>query len=74
MTYNEPQEKLHACVRSLLAQTVELDEVIVICNGSARAPVVPFDVRRGWVRQPNVGSESAQFARCGGPAATISSS
>ena len=28
--YNEPQEKLHACVRSLLAQTVKLDKIIVM--------------------------------------------
>jgi hyaluronan synthase len=33
--YNEPQEKLHACVRSLLAQTVKPDKIIVMDDGSA---------------------------------------
>ncbi|MGC1753762.1 MAG: glycosyltransferase family A protein, partial [Trebonia sp.] len=33
--YNEPQEKLYACVRSLLAQTVKIDKIIVMDDGSA---------------------------------------
>ena len=60
--YNEPQEKLHACVRSLLAQTVKLDKIIVMDDGSAE-PVVPFDAPGvEWVRQPNVGKRGAQVA------------
>ena len=60
--YNEPQDKLHACVRSLLAQTVKLDKIIVVDDGSAE-PVVPFDAPGvEWVRQPNVGKRGAQVA------------
>ena len=60
--YNEPQEKLHACVRSLLAQTVKLDKIIVMDDGSAE-PVVPFDAPGvEWVRQPNVDKRGAQVA------------
>ena len=60
--YNEPQEKLHACVRSLLAQTVKLDKIIVMDDGSAE-PVVPFDAPGvEWIRQPNVGKRGAQVA------------
>jgi cellulose synthase/poly-beta-1,6-N-acetylglucosamine synthase-like glycosyltransferase len=60
--YNEPQEKLHACVRSLTAQTVKIDKIIVMDDGSAE-PVVPFDAPGvEWVRQPNTGKRGAQVA------------
>ena len=60
--YNEPQDKLHACVRSLLAQTVKLDKIIVMDDGSAE-PVVPFYAPGvEWIRQPNVGKRGAQVA------------
>jgi hyaluronan synthase len=57
--YNEPQDKLYACVRSLLAQTVKPDKIIVIDDGSAE-PVVPFDAPGvEWIRQPNAGKRGA---------------
>ena len=57
--YNEPQDKLYACVRSLLAQTVKPDRIIVIDDGSAE-PVVPFDAPGvEWIRQPNAGKRGA---------------
>ena len=60
--YNEPQEKLYACVRSLLAQTVKIDKIIVMDDGSAE-PVVPFHAPGvEWVRQPNTGKRGAQVA------------
>jgi len=60
--YNEPQEKLYACVRSLLAQTVKIDKIIVMDDGSAK-PVVPFHAPGvEWVRQPNTGKRGAQVA------------
>jgi cellulose synthase/poly-beta-1,6-N-acetylglucosamine synthase-like glycosyltransferase len=60
--YNEPQDKLHACVRSLLAQTVPLDKIIVMDDGSAE-PVVPFYAPNvEWIRQANTGKRGAQVA------------
>ena len=60
--YNEPQEKLDACVRSLLAQTVKIDKIVVMDDGSAE-PVVPFHAPGvEWIRQPNVGKRGAQVA------------
>jgi cellulose synthase/poly-beta-1,6-N-acetylglucosamine synthase-like glycosyltransferase len=60
--YNEPQDKLHACVRSLLAQTVKIDKIVVMDDGSVE-PVVPFDAPGvEWIRQPNVGKRGAQVA------------
>lgn len=60
--YNEPQEKLYACVRSLVAQTIKLDKIIVMDDGSAE-PVVPFDAPGvEWVRQANTGKRGAQVA------------
>ena len=60
--YNEPQDKLHACVRSLLAQTVSLDKIIVMDDGSAE-PVVPFYAPNvEWIRQANTGKRGAQVA------------
>jgi cellulose synthase/poly-beta-1,6-N-acetylglucosamine synthase-like glycosyltransferase len=57
--YNEPQEKLHACVRSLLAQTVKIDTIVVVDDGSAE-PVVPFYAPNvEWVRQANRGKRGA---------------
>jgi cellulose synthase/poly-beta-1,6-N-acetylglucosamine synthase-like glycosyltransferase len=60
--YNEPQDKLYACVRSLMVQTVKLDKIIVMDDGSVE-PVVPFDAPGvDWVRQPNTGKRGAQVA------------
>jgi cellulose synthase/poly-beta-1,6-N-acetylglucosamine synthase-like glycosyltransferase len=60
--YNEPQEKLYACVRSLTAQTVKIDKIIVMDDGSVE-PVVPFDAPGvEWIRQPNTGKRGAQVA------------
>jgi cellulose synthase/poly-beta-1,6-N-acetylglucosamine synthase-like glycosyltransferase len=60
--YNEPQDKLYACVRSLMVQTVKLDKIIVMDDGSVE-PVVPFDAPGvEWVRQPNTGKRGAQVA------------
>jgi cellulose synthase/poly-beta-1,6-N-acetylglucosamine synthase-like glycosyltransferase len=60
--YNEPQDKLYACVRSLMAQTVKPDKIIVMDDGSVE-PVVPFDAPGvEWIRQPNTGKRGAQVA------------
>jgi cellulose synthase/poly-beta-1,6-N-acetylglucosamine synthase-like glycosyltransferase len=60
--YNEPQDKLYACVRSLLAQTVKLDKIIVMDDGSAE-PVIPFSAPNvEWIRQANTGKRGAQVA------------
>ncbi|HEX4255037.1 MAG TPA: glycosyltransferase family 2 protein, partial [Streptosporangiaceae bacterium] len=60
--YNEPQDKLYACVRSLLAQTVRLDKIIVMDDGSAE-PVIPFEAPNvEWIRQANTGKRGAQVA------------
>lgn len=57
--YNEDQANLEACVRALLAQTVDVD-VEVIDDGS-RTPVLPFaHPRVTWRRQPNTGKRGAQ--------------
>jgi cellulose synthase/poly-beta-1,6-N-acetylglucosamine synthase-like glycosyltransferase len=57
--YNEPQEKLYACVRSLLSQTVKIDKIVVVDDGSAE-PVVPFYAPNvEWVRQSNHGKRGA---------------
>jgi cellulose synthase/poly-beta-1,6-N-acetylglucosamine synthase-like glycosyltransferase len=57
--YNEPAEKLYACVRSLLAQTVEIDQIVVVDDGSAE-PVKPFYAPNlEWVRQSNRGKRGA---------------
>ena len=57
--FNEPADKLEACVLSLLAQTVPLDMIVVVDDGSAQ-PVVPFyDPRVLWIRQPNRGKRGA---------------
>jgi cellulose synthase/poly-beta-1,6-N-acetylglucosamine synthase-like glycosyltransferase len=60
--YNEPKDKLYACVRSLMVQTVMIDKIVVIDDGSAE-PVVPFYAPHvEWIRQPNVGKRGAQVA------------
>jgi cellulose synthase/poly-beta-1,6-N-acetylglucosamine synthase-like glycosyltransferase len=60
--YNEPQDKLYACVWSLMAQTVKIDKIVVMDDGS-KEPVVPFYAPGvEWVRQPNVGKRGAQVA------------
>jgi len=60
--YNEPPDKLYACVRSLMAQTVPVDKIIVMDDGSAE-PVVPFAAPGvEWIRQANTGKRGAQVA------------
>jgi cellulose synthase/poly-beta-1,6-N-acetylglucosamine synthase-like glycosyltransferase len=57
--YNEPADKLEACVRSLIAQTVPIDRIVVVDDGSAY-PVEPFYHERViWIRQPNRGKRGA---------------
>jgi cellulose synthase/poly-beta-1,6-N-acetylglucosamine synthase-like glycosyltransferase len=57
--YNEPPAKLRACVKSLLAQTVPIDRIVVVDDGSAE-PVQPFyHPRVQWIRQPNRGKRGA---------------
>jgi cellulose synthase/poly-beta-1,6-N-acetylglucosamine synthase-like glycosyltransferase len=57
--YNEGQENLVGCVRSILAQTVPVD-IEVIDDGSG-VPILPFEHPRvTWRRQPNTGKRGAQ--------------
>jgi cellulose synthase/poly-beta-1,6-N-acetylglucosamine synthase-like glycosyltransferase len=57
--YNEDQENLVSCVRSILAQTVPVD-IEVIDDGSG-VPILPFEHPRvTWRRQPNTGKRGAQ--------------
>jgi hyaluronan synthase len=60
--YNEPPESLARTLDALLAQTVEID-IVVIDDGSA-VPVVPSrnDPRVRWLRQDNTGKRGAQVA------------
>lgn len=59
--YNEyPQENLNACIRSLLNQTVPIDKIVVVDDGSIQ-PVVPFYAPNvEWIRQRNTGKRGAQ--------------
>lgn len=59
--YNEPPGNLEGCVRSLLAQTVPPDRIVIVDDGS-KVPVVPFDAGPSveWIRQPNAGKRGAQ--------------
>lgn len=60
--YNEDEEALYACVRSLLASEVIPDRVIVVDDGS-KIPVRPFSHPLvTWVRQENKGKRAAQAA------------
>jgi cellulose synthase/poly-beta-1,6-N-acetylglucosamine synthase-like glycosyltransferase len=57
--YNEPSDKLYACVQSLLAQTVQIEKIVVVDDGSAE-PVVPFYAPNVlWIRQSNYGKRGA---------------
>jgi cellulose synthase/poly-beta-1,6-N-acetylglucosamine synthase-like glycosyltransferase len=57
--YNEDQDNLIGCVRSILAQTVPVD-IEVIDDGSG-VPILPFEHPRvTWRRQPNTGKRGAQ--------------
>lgn len=60
--YNEPAESLERTVDALLAQTVEID-IVVIDDGSA-VPAVPTreHPRLTWMRQENTGKRGAQVA------------
>ena len=60
--YNEPPESLARTVDALLAQTVEID-IVVIDDGS-EIPVVPSRThpRLTWLRQYNTGKRGAQVA------------
>jgi cellulose synthase/poly-beta-1,6-N-acetylglucosamine synthase-like glycosyltransferase len=60
--YNEPPESLARTVDALLAQTVEID-IVVIDDGSV-VPVVPSRAhpRLRWLRQDNTGKRGAQVA------------
>jgi hyaluronan synthase len=59
--YNEPPELLYACVESLLNQTVMIDEIIVMDDGSSE-PVEPIPMERvTWKRQHNRGKRHAQI-------------
>ena len=57
--YNEPPRKLEACVRSLLAQTVPIDMIVVVDDGSARLIEPFYDPRVLWIRQDNRGKRGA---------------
>jgi hyaluronan synthase len=57
--YNEDQDNLVGCVRSILAQTIPVD-IEVIDDGSG-VPILPFEHPRvTWRRQPNTGKRGAQ--------------
>lgn len=59
--FEEPTDKLHRTVWSLLAQTHPLDEIHVIDDGSQQHPVEPFDHPQVfWHRQENKGKRGAQ--------------
>ncbi|MFC9457442.1 glycosyltransferase [Streptomyces sp. NPDC056983] len=59
--FEEPTDKLHRTVCSLLAQTHPLDEIHVIDDGSQQHPVEPFDHPQVfWHRQDNKGKRGAQ--------------
>jgi cellulose synthase/poly-beta-1,6-N-acetylglucosamine synthase-like glycosyltransferase len=57
--YNEPTDKLHACVRSLIAQTVTIDRIVVVDDGSVEKVVPFYHSRVDWVRQSNRGKRGA---------------
>ncbi len=60
--YNEDEEALYACVRSLLASDVEIDQIVVVDDGSV-VPPRPFEHPRvSWIRQGNRGKREAQAA------------
>jgi hyaluronan synthase len=58
--YNEGEQALHACVRSLLASEVPVDQIIVVDDGSAVPPRPVEDPRVTWIRQENQGKRGAQ--------------
>jgi cellulose synthase/poly-beta-1,6-N-acetylglucosamine synthase-like glycosyltransferase len=59
--YNEyPQDNLNACIRSLMAQTIPIDKIVVVDDGSVK-PVKPFYAKNvEWIRQENTGKRGAQ--------------
>ena len=57
--YNEPPRKLEACVRSLIAQTVTIDMIVVVDDGSARLIEPFYHPRVLWIRQDNRGKRGA---------------
>jgi len=60
--YNEDEEALHACVRSLLASVPAPDRVIVVDDGSTRPPAPFRHPLVTWIRQENQGKRGAQAA------------
>ena len=63
-TRNEPIANVHATVRSILAQTIPCD-IVVVDDGSVD-PVTPFpDPRVRWIRQSNGGKRLAQMTGLG---------
>jgi cellulose synthase/poly-beta-1,6-N-acetylglucosamine synthase-like glycosyltransferase len=58
--YNEDEQALYACVRSLLASQVVPDAIIVVDDGST-VPPRPFSHPLvTWIRQENLGKRGAQ--------------
>ena len=58
-TYKEDPENVYGCIRSLLAQTEEVDQVVVVDDGSPD-PVPPFvHPKVLWIRQENKGKRGA---------------
>jgi len=59
--YNESPELLNACIESLLMQTVPLDEIVVVDDGSEEAVTPFYHPRITWIRQSNQGKRHAQI-------------
>ena len=60
--YNEDEQALRACVRSLLASEIPVDQIIVVDDGSTVPPVPARHPRVSWIRQANTGKRGAQAA------------
>lgn len=58
-TYKEEPENVYGCIRSLLAQTEHVHQIVVVDDGSPD-PVAPFiHPRVMWIRQENKGKRGA---------------
>ncbi len=60
--YNEPAESLDRTVRSLLAQTVPVDIVVIDDGSSTTMQPTVHDARLRWWRQANTGKRGAQVS------------